>query len=179
MGIDAETAEYLGEDVKQMPLYVSHKKVRALEIEAIGDNVVTGGFTIRPKDKNYAPVEVDPAMLTRYRPVPGDFLVVYEDGYRSISPRKAFLEGYKPEADVQHAGLPVAGDRPQSAEAVALVNANKVGEEHLLRQMDVLKTKDVDQRWLAIARTHIEEGFMALNRAIFKPERVKLPEDQA
>jgi hypothetical protein len=34
-----------------------------------------------------------------------------------------------------------------------------------------------DARWIAIARTHIEQGFMALNRAIFKPERVKLETD--
>jgi hypothetical protein len=28
-----------------------------------------------------------------------------------------------------------------------------------------------DQRWLSIARTMLEEGFMALNRAVFKPQR--------
>ena len=33
---------------------------------------------------------------------------------------------------------------------------------------------EIDQRWLAIARTNIEQGFMALNRAIFRPERVEL-----
>ena len=44
--------------------------------------------------------------------------------------------------------------------------------------MDELKGKDeIDQRWLAIARTHIEQGFMALNRAIFRPQRVELDED--
>jgi hypothetical protein len=30
----------------------------------------------------------------------------------------------------------------------------------------------IDQRWLAIAQTHIEQGFMALNRSIFQPGRV-------
>jgi hypothetical protein len=35
-----------------------------------------------------------------------------------------------------------------------------------------------DQRWLAIARTHFQEGFMALNRAVFQPQRIKLPEDE-
>jgi len=34
-----------------------------------------------------------------------------------------------------------------------------------------------DPRWLAIARTHFQEGFMALNRAVFQPTRIKLPED--
>ena len=74
----------------------------------------------------------------------------------------------------EHQGLPVAGYRPQTDAAVALVNQNKLIEEHLLHFMDELKNKDVDQRWLAIARTHIEQGFMALNRSIFKPARVNL-----
>lgn len=37
------------------------------------------------------------------------------------------------------------------------------------------KLPAVDKRWLAIARTHIEQGFMAMNRSIFNPERVTLP----
>lgn len=77
-----------------------------------------------------------------------------------------------------HNPLPVAGYTQQSAENVALVNANKVAEEHLLRALDSLKANpDIDQRWLAIGRTHIEQGFMAVTRAIFKPGRARLPED--
>jgi hypothetical protein len=155
--------------VKDLPVYQSHKKVRALEIVKIFTSE-NGAVTLSFPD-DYPDRDVN-------RPQPGDFYIRYADGYESISPRQAFPDGYKREADVKHAGLSVAGYRPQTSEAVGLVNANKVGEEHLLRQLDVLKTKDVDQRWLSIARTHIEEGFMALNRAIFKPERVKLPEDQ-
>lgn len=83
----------------------------------------------------------------------------------------------------KHEGLSVAGYRPQNTfavNAVNAVNANKAAEESILRTMDELKGDPnlrVDQRWLAIARTSIEEGFMALNRAIFKPGRVALPGD--
>ncbi len=35
----------------------------------------------------------------------------------------------------------------------------------------------VDKRWLAIGRTAIEQGFMAVNRSIFKPGRVVLPDE--
>lgn len=77
----------------------------------------------------------------------------------------------------EHKGLPVAGCRPQSSENVAFVNANKIAEEHFLRLLDLLQTKDVDQRWLAVGRTHIEQGFMAVNRAIFRPARVVLDAD--
>ncbi|USN16775.1 hypothetical protein STRZYGA_00540 [Brevundimonas phage vB_BpoS-Strzyga] len=85
----------------------------------------------------------------------------------------------------EHDGLPVAGYQKQSQEAVDLVNENKEAEERLLRLIDDLgngrsSTGELfaaDPRWLAIARTDLERGFMALNRAIFKPARVILPED--
>ena len=31
---------------------------------------------------------------------------------------------------------------------------------------------DVDKRWLALAKTHLQEGFMAFARAVAKPEDV-------
>lgn len=72
---------------------------------------------------------------------------------------------------------PVAGYRPQSAGALELVNQNKRMEENVLRVLDALRVTGVDGRWLAVGRTHIEQGFMAINRAIFQPDRVKLPTD--
>lgn len=78
-----------------------------------------------------------------------------------------------------HLPLPVLGYKAQSQAAVDLVNESKKDEERLLRALDRMATgpEDFDQRWVAIARTHIEQGFMALNRAVFKPERVKLDGD--
>ena len=74
---------------------------------------------------------------------------------------------------------PIAGYRPQSAGTLAVVNVNKQAEERTLRVLDLLKTNaDVDQRWLAIARTAFEQAYMALNRAVLKPGRVKLPDDE-
>ena len=78
----------------------------------------------------------------------------------------------------QHEGLPVAGYQPQSDERVQLVNENKVTEERILRAIERdTKNGRLDPRWAAIARTDIEKGFMALNRAVFQPSRAKLPED--
>lgn len=75
----------------------------------------------------------------------------------------------------EHQPLPVAGYTTQSDDKVATVNENKQIEEEVLQQLDALKERsDVDQRWLAIGRTHIEQGFMAVNRAVFQPQRVKL-----
>lgn len=35
-----------------------------------------------------------------------------------------------------------------------------------------------DEHWLGVAKRHFMEGFMALNRAVFQPQRIKLPEDE-
>lgn len=79
----------------------------------------------------------------------------------------------------KHAGLPVAGYKPQSGTNVLLVNENKALEERVLRQLDVLANDaSFDKRWLAIGRTAIENGFMAVNRAVFQPTRTELPEDK-
>jgi hypothetical protein len=75
-------------------------------------------------------------------------------------------------------GLPVAGYTDQPNEAINQVNENKVTEERILRVIDTLSQQaGGDPRCLALARTHIETGFMWLNRAIFRPERVKLGDD--
>lgn len=72
-----------------------------------------------------------------------------------------------------HQPMPVAGYTAQSDDIIKTVNENKQLEETVLKQLDVLKARaDVDQRWLAIGRTHIEEAFMAINRALFKPQRL-------
>ena len=82
--------------------------------------------------------------------------------------------------DDTHQPLPVAGYQAQDTSRIDLVNANKRLEERVLRALDVLGADPaVDKRWLAVGRTHIEQGFMAANRAIFKPGRVQLPDTAA
>jgi hypothetical protein len=97
-----------------------------------------------------------------------------------------------------HKPLPVAGYTPQPDAKVALVNEFKQDEERLLRKIDAMMTAlDVepfgaalvkqegakipykyDQRWLAIGRTQLQEAFMSINRAVFQPQRIALPEDK-
>lgn len=75
----------------------------------------------------------------------------------------------------QHQGLPVAGYRPQEDAKVALVNTNKQAEERVLRILDALaELPETDKRWLAIGRSAIEQGLMAVNRSIFQPARIGL-----
>jgi hypothetical protein len=81
-----------------------------------------------------------------------------------------------------HKGLPVHGYQPQNDAKVALVNEFKQDEERLLRKLESLAATELgfhDPRWAAIARTHFQEGFMALNRSVFQPQRISLPEDES
>lgn len=97
--------------------------------------------------------------------------------------------------------LPVEGYTAQPDAKIALVNEFKQMEERLLRKTDELSRPPMpwhnvatgqyhssadsssplatDPRWLAVAKTHFQEGFMALNRAVFQPQRIKLPEDES
>lgn len=77
-------------------------------------------------------------------------------------------------------GLPVSGYRQQSQEAVDAVNEFKQLEERVLRAVERLKATSAiaeDGRWLATGVTDLEKGFMSINRSIFKPTRIALPED--
>ena len=74
----------------ELPLYKCHKQVRALKIKDVT------GCTITPAEAEYAAFEVPAEMYLRYTPKAGDYYVVYEDGYKSFSPAKAFEDGYSP-----------------------------------------------------------------------------------
>lgn len=79
----------------EMPKYISHKTVWALEIDTVTNDVdAAGAKMLTFRDKGYAKMRAPLDMFARYVPVPGDFYVVYADGYKSFSPCKAFLEGY-------------------------------------------------------------------------------------
>ena len=83
----------------EMPRYKSHKQVWAPEIATI-NRMTPGKVALTFRDKGYAPITFDAedSLFVRYAPIQGDFLVQYADGYKSFSPRKAFLEGYTREA---------------------------------------------------------------------------------
>ena len=73
----------------------------------------------------------------------------------------------------------VKGYTDQTDYKVYMVNTNKEIEERLLRTVDNYKnTPEIDKHWLNIAKTHFEQGFMAMNRAVFQPQRIRLPEDE-
>lgn len=177
-----------------MQRFQSHKVVEAAKITSVEERH-TGVHTLRSGPDILGDIKTfwfekhapDPGNL---QSVVGGYFVRYPDGYTSWSPAAAFEDGYTPfvhdpkdgaSNSDQVPGLPVAGYKPtQSAAKVALVRSFKEDEERLLRRLDELRSApegEIDQRWLAIGRTHIEEGFMFVNRSAFQPGRVALPGD--
>lgn len=83
-----------------------------------------------------------------------------------------------PNQGPKHEGLPVKGYVAQDQENVDLVNQNKTLEAKLLKRLEKLGGySHLDQRWLSVAKTHFEQGFMALNRAIFQPQPVEVDDE--
>lgn len=108
---------------RHMPLYQSHKKVRALKIESVvkhahpdpshndaefeSSSEFAGAHLFFEK-RNSSPCLTDDGMsktpplcvsadwYRRHKPVAGGYYVVYEDGYASYSPAEPFEAGYSP-----------------------------------------------------------------------------------
>jgi hypothetical protein len=76
------------------PEYESHKVVRAAEIVAIINQQPGAGRIIMVQPEEGDPVEQFRPDLDNMPANIGDFAMLYPDGYKSISPRKAFDEGY-------------------------------------------------------------------------------------
>lgn len=65
----------------------------------------------------------------------------------------------------------ISGYRDLSQDEIDQMNAVKAAEAALGETWrQVMDLPEVDKRWAAVARTHFEEGFMALVRSIAKPE---------
>ena len=64
----------------------------------------------------------------------------------------------------------IAGYRELTDEEIQYVNMIKEKEADLENTVDILgKFPDIDPRWLAIGRTDIQKGLMALTRAVTRP----------
>ena len=120
--------------------YTCHKKVRAAQITSVGNYVSNhAGALVRSVTiANDLTIELPDEMFVRYVPSPGDFLVVYEGGYQSFSPRKQFLEGYTADgesfSDIKQ-GLRIKSRSPgagtNTGDGVALSSASHPSDEEL------------------------------------------------
>lgn len=98
---------------KEMPRYRCHKIVHALTIRncfLIG--LAPTAYQLDFEEEGFASITVPPDMLARFTPKRGDYYVVYDDGYQSVSPKKAFEEGYTKIEDGALAPCPLCGSKP-------------------------------------------------------------------
>lgn len=71
----------------------------------------------------------------------------------------------------QNRPAPVAGYRTLSDEEIETVNATKAVEDSLADWWREVgdTVPNIDRRWMAVARTHFQEGFSAMVRAVTRP----------
>lgn len=63
----------------------------------------------------------------------------------------------------------IKGYRELSQEEINLMNLVKGQGEALELLIARIETEAVDKRWVSIGKTHLQQGLMALTRAIAKP----------
>lgn len=64
----------------------------------------------------------------------------------------------------------ITGYRELNQEEIDLMNMVKGLAAKAGAELEIVNAHpDSDKRWVSIARTHLQEGFMALTRAIAKP----------
>ena len=84
---------------EQLPKYQSHKVVAALKITEIYEvRDPEGALDLEcegPKGEPSELIRVPLEYVEKHNPQVGGYFVVYQDGYQSWSPAKAFEEGYK------------------------------------------------------------------------------------
>lgn len=82
----------------EMPKYKSHKIVHALKLASVSRPDHDGHCIITPADGRYAKFNPKSDWSQRFKGGTEDpgYYVVYEDGYASWSPTKAFEDGYTP-----------------------------------------------------------------------------------
>lgn len=102
----------------------------------------------------------------------GGHLMVYPDGYISWSPHPQFDDGYdllQPSSGQSK----IAGYRQLTETEIELMNDVKaLGLDCGLR-VDNLRNQGtmlLDQRWISLGATHLQQGLMCLTRAIAKPD---------
>ncbi len=63
----------------------------------------------------------------------------------------------------------IKGYRELNMDEIMLINEIKEQGVALQATVERLSARDADQRWVAIGVTHLQQGLMALTRAVAKP----------
>lgn len=158
------------EEKMALPLYRSHKKVRAARVVGNEGEVLPDIWALHlalPGETQVVIVHVSSEYITKHNPQIGGYYVLYEDGYESFSPGPAFDGGYVP-ADKAHTTPGHVGLTAAQAEFCRQIRNSEIGLGELVNEAKF--THKANPRWAAIAKTHFDEGYMALKRAVARPD---------
>lgn len=87
--------------LKLIPEFQCHKIVRAAEILKVTTTGGGGRLHLKDGEASGLPgIDFGADWFAKHRPKEGDMLVVYSDGYVSVSPSKVFAEGYAPKGEL-------------------------------------------------------------------------------
>ena len=81
----------------QLPRYKCHKEVHALKIEGRNASMTDGVLLHFHANDGFDPIHIPEEEVKPFLDMSDNdqgYLVIYEDGYRSWSPTKAFEDGY-------------------------------------------------------------------------------------
>ncbi len=168
-----------------MNKYQSHKIVEAARITDFNaatlrdeqiDPAHDGAFTLKFEDgsEGFMDGETGERILKMAElagtTINGGWLINYPDGYVSWSPHEVFADGYdlvQPSSGKSK----IAGYRELNEGEVAAINDVKGVGAMLGDFIDIQRNDElVDQRWVSIGVTHLQQGLMCLTRAIAKPD---------
>jgi hypothetical protein len=79
--------------MSELARWQSHKVVRAGKVISLTFGVQVS-VSVEAADGGYTVIDVPSKVFARGRPEPGDYFVVYDDGYQSWSPKAIFEAGY-------------------------------------------------------------------------------------
>lgn len=164
-----------------MQKYQSHKIVEAARIVGFTDHDDAVAFKVEFEngETELLANEVGERFISMASaaglPIAGGWLIKYPDLYISWSPALPFAEGYDLLQPSSGKSKIVGYRELTEFEVDGMNNVKEMGKvmgdlvEYMRGDMRG-DGEDIDQRWVSIGATHLQQGLMALTRAIAKPE---------
>lgn len=177
-----------------LPEYICHKVVRAVRIADLevlsatdGEGDTEPAAVITPADRIFAPFTVSKEYCAKHKPHAGGYFVLYNDGYQSFSPAKAFEDGYKQRDAVNPAPMRPAGwqedivTRPHELFRYTSLNEQGVSACTTIALaftaiLGVLERQCYPGREFSLTKTHLEEACMFAKKAVSRDPRYTIHE---
>ena len=138
--------------------YRCNKEVYAVKIKQVTIRPAEGHI-LTPEDSNRGEIIISDAFYQHHKPVAGGYLVIYDDGYQSFSPAKAFEEGYTliTEADKLSKVRPLVPKRISVGRTVLYV-LSEDDAKHINRRRTtgaMIAQLISDEKWFIGVQAHI------------------------